>query len=106
VFFSRSSAGYNALNVRSRNGACGALNGTEGVVAKSSTERVRETRQRQRRAGMRLLQIWVPDTRSPEFAAEAARQSRIIGEWDRSPEGKETLDFIESIAAIWDDDTG
>ncbi len=38
-------------------------------MAKTSTERTRQTRERQRRAGMRLLQeIWVPDTRSPAFA--------------------------------------
>ena len=63
------------------------------AMAKTSTERVRETRERHKRAGMRLIQIWVPDTRSPEFAAEAARQSRITGEWQRTPEGQEEIGF-------------
>ena len=29
-------------------------------------------------AGLRPVQIWVPDTRAPGFAQECARQSRII----------------------------
>jgi hypothetical protein len=72
-------------------------------MAKTSTERTRQTRERQKRAGMRLLQIWVPDTRSPKFAAEAARQSRLIGEWDRSPAGRETLDWILRNSVLSDD---
>lgn len=31
-------------------------------------------RQQQRRRGMKLLRIWVPDPNRPEFAAEARRQ--------------------------------
>ncbi len=29
-------------------------------------------------AGLRPVQIWVPDTRAPGFAQECARQSRMI----------------------------
>ena len=47
-------------------------------MAKTSTERTQRTRERYRQSGMRLLQIWVPDTRSPAFAAEAQRQSRLL----------------------------
>jgi hypothetical protein len=36
---------------------------------------VERHRQRMRAAGFRPLQIWVPDTRSPKFAAECRRQS-------------------------------
>ena len=75
-------------------------------MAKTSTERTRKTRERHRRAGMRLLQIWVPDTRSPDFAAEAARQSRLIGEWDRSPEGRETMEWIANNSALNDAEAG
>ncbi len=28
-----------------------------------------------RRAGLRLVQLWVPDTRAPDFAGECRRQS-------------------------------
>jgi hypothetical protein len=33
-----------------------------------------------RAAGLRPVQIRVPDTRTPEFAEECGRQSRLIGE--------------------------
>jgi len=42
---------------------------------KSSREKVRAYRERMRAKGLRLVQMWVPDTRSPEFAAEAHQQS-------------------------------
>jgi len=42
---------------------------------KSSREKVRAYRQRMRAKGLRLVQMWVPDTRTPEFVAEAHRQS-------------------------------
>jgi DNA-binding LacI/PurR family transcriptional regulator len=42
------------------------------------SERVGSYRQRLRRQGLRPVQIWVPDVRSPEFAAEAHRQSAAV----------------------------
>ena len=44
---------------------------------------VRQHRQRLRAQGMRPIQIWVPDVHSPEFAAEARRQSLLVAQ---SPE--------------------
>lgn len=35
-------------------------------------------RVRKRAAGLRLMQLWVPDTRSPVFAAECRRQSALL----------------------------
>lgn len=58
-------------------------------------ERVRAHRARQRALGLRLVQIWVPDTRSPEFAAEARRQSRAVAE---SPHAAEDQAFIDAIS--------
>jgi hypothetical protein len=43
---------------------------------------------------MRPIQIWVPDTRAPNFAAEAARQSRLVVEATTAEE----LDFIDRLA--------
>jgi hypothetical protein len=37
---------------------------------------VRRYRERMRRAGLRLVQLWVPDTRARGFAREARRQCR------------------------------
>jgi hypothetical protein len=39
---------------------------------------VRRYRQRMRAKGIRQIQLWVPDTRSPEFAEECRRQSLLI----------------------------
>lgn len=62
---------------------------------KSSRDKVRKHRQKLREQGLRPIQIWVPDVRSPEFAAEAHRQSMAVA---RSPYEKEDQDFIESIS--------
>ena len=53
--------------------------------------------QRYRRArldkGMKLLRVWVPDPRRPEFAKEAERQARLLR---GRPEEQEALAFIEA----------
>jgi hypothetical protein len=43
--------------------------------SKSSREKVQIYRERMRAAGMRLIQMWVPDTRTAAFAKEARQQS-------------------------------
>lgn len=43
-----------------------------------TAERVQKHRQALRAAGLRPVQIWVPDTRRPGFAAECRRQSRLV----------------------------
>ena len=45
---------------------------------------------------MKLLRIWVPDTKRPEFAAEAARQAKLLR---GRPEEAEALAFIEAAFA-------
>ncbi len=45
---------------------------------KSSREKVRKHRARLRKQGLRPIQIWVPDVRSPGFAAQARRQSLAV----------------------------
>lgn len=46
------------------------------------SERVQKHRNALRRAGLRLVQIWVPDTRRPDFAEECRRQSRLAAQAD------------------------
>ena len=41
-------------------------------------QKVQAHRQRLREQGLRPVQVWVPDTRSAGFAAEASRQSRRV----------------------------
>lgn len=46
--------------------------------AKSPKERVMTHRRRMREAGLKSVQIWVPDPHSPGFSDECRRQSLII----------------------------
>jgi hypothetical protein len=62
---------------------------------KSSRNKVRAHRRRLRQQGLRPIQIWVPDMRSPSFAAEARRQSLAVA---RSPHASEDQDFIDAIS--------
>ena len=45
-------------------------------------QRVRKRRDALRDAGLRPVQIWVPDTRRPGFAEECRRQSRLVAAAD------------------------
>jgi hypothetical protein len=64
--------------------------------------RVARTRAKLRAAGLRPIQIWVPDTRAPGFALECARQARLVADAD---ERDGSLDFWEAAAAL-DDNAG
>ncbi|TCT20126.1 antitoxin MazE family protein [Thiobaca trueperi] len=44
--------------------------------------RVQKHRDALRRSGLRPVQIWVPDTRRPDFAEECRRQSRLVAQAD------------------------
>ncbi len=55
-------------------------------MAAAIAERVRRRREALRRAGLRPIQIWAPDSRKPGFAEECRRQVRRIAESDRDDE--------------------
>jgi hypothetical protein len=65
--------------------------------SRSSREKVKAYRERMRRQGLRPIQIWVPDVRSPDFAAEAHRQSLAIAQ---SAQEAEDQAFIDSISDL------
>jgi hypothetical protein len=67
--------------------------------AKSSRDKVRAHRERLRKQGLRPIQIWVPDTRSEEFAREAHRPSRLAA---NSPAAAADQAFVDSVS-IWND---
>ncbi len=46
--------------------------------------RVQKRRDELRKAGLRPVQIWVPDTRRPGFADECRRQSLLVAAADAS----------------------
>lgn len=45
-------------------------------------QRVQKRRDAMRAAGLRPVQVWIPDTRSPGFAAECRRQSAVVAAAD------------------------
>ena len=67
----------------------------------STRERVRQHRERLRKLGLRPVQIWVPDVRAPEFAAQAHRQSAAIAASKMEPDDQA---FVGAISWEWDDD--
>jgi hypothetical protein len=64
----------------------------------SSRDKVRAHRERLRRQGLRPIQIWVPDVRSPEFAAEAHRQSLAVANSSHEQEDQAFIDAISDWA--------
>ena len=52
-------------------------------------------RQRMRAAGLRPVQMWVPDTRNPEFVELCRQQSLAVAASD--PAGDELMRFIEGV---------
>lgn len=63
--------------------------------SKSSRDKVRAHRKRLRQQGLRPVQIWVPDVRSPAFAAEARRQSQAVA---RSRRARQDQEFIDAVS--------
>ena len=56
-----------------------------------------------RASGLRLIEIWVPDTRAPGFAEEARRQSLLIA---AESDFDDMMDFIERNGSQPDDHQG
>lgn len=57
-------------------------------------ERVRGHRQRLRAQGLRPIQIWVPDVRSPDFVAQAHEQSRAVATSSHADDDQAFIDAI------------
>lgn len=63
-------------------------------MASPTTKRVQKRRDALRAAGLRPLQIWVPDTRRPDLIAECRRQSAVVARADA--EDADLAGFMES----------
>ena len=61
-------------------------------MASPINDRVRKHREAMRLAGLRLVQLWVPDTRQPSFAALCREQSASLL---NDPQETEMLELIE-----------
>lgn len=65
-------------------------------TAASPAPRMKQYRERLRAAGLRPIQLWVPDTRAPGFAAECRRQSAALA---NDAAEADAADFIEAVGA-------
>lgn len=63
---------------------------------KSSAQKVRDHRERMRRKGMRLVQFWVPDVTTPEFKAEAHRQSLLVAQSEQEADDQAFFDSLRT----------
>lgn len=63
--------------------------------------RVQKRRDALRRAGLRPVQIWVPDTRRSDFAKQCRSQSRRVAKADRAD--SELAHFLDAALVDADD---
>lgn len=73
-------------------------------MAAASHTRVTKRRANLRAAGFRPVQIWVPDTRAPGFAAECRRQATRVARADHADD--ELGAFLDAALDDMDDGIG
>ena len=64
---------------------------------KPSRDKVRTHRAKLRAQGLRPVQLWVPDVRTPSFAAKARRQSLAVA---HSARAKADQAFIDAVSEL------
>jgi hypothetical protein len=64
-------------------------------TALTPSEKMKRYRRKMRVAGLRPVQVWVPDTKAPGFVEEARVQSLRVSVHASE---RDALDFIESVA--------
>jgi len=67
----------------------------ETTMTTPATQRVQKHREGLRAAGMRPVQIWVPDTRRESFALECKRQSLLL---KNDPHELEMQQWVQAVA--------
>ncbi len=70
---------------------------TRKELQKATREKVRTHRERLRAQGLRPIQIWVPDVRSPGFADEIARQCLLIAKSRHDAADQAFVDAISDV---------
>jgi hypothetical protein len=62
--------------------------------AEPVAQRVRDHRRRLRAQGLRPIQIWVPDVRSPQFAEQAHEQAMAAAASDAAGDDQAFIDAV------------
>lgn len=63
------------------------------------SDRVQKHRATLRAAGLRPIQIWVPDVRSRSFSSKAHRQSLAVAKSRHAREDQEFIDAVSDLDA-------
>jgi hypothetical protein len=71
------------------------------MQAKSSRDKVQAHRKRLRQQGLRPIQIWVPDMRSPAFVTEAHKQSLAVAKSAHARQDQKFSDAIADWSGDW-----
>lgn len=64
-------------------------------MAEPTSKRVQKRRDVLRAAGLRPIQIWVPDSRRPGFAEECRRQARMVAAADAADDDLDA--FMDAV---------
>ena len=75
---------------------------TASTPGRPSRDKVRTHRERLRRQGLRPIQIWVPDVRTPSFKAKAHRQSLAVARSRHAKADQVFIDAVSERGAFWD----
>jgi hypothetical protein len=73
----------------------------KSATVTAAARTVRKHREKMRSQGMRLVQLWTPDTRQPAFQAQVRRQSLLASRKDRSGNILAELDSVADEVAGW-----
>ena len=74
------------------------------MAKRTTAERVTRRHDKMRAAGLRPIQIWVPDTRAPHFVAECRRQSSLLAQAAKTAQAQAETAFWELVTAdAWND---
>jgi hypothetical protein len=64
---------------------------------RKSREKARAHRERMRAKGLRPVQLWLTDTRSPEFAEKARKEMLAIANSEQEAEDQAFIDAISEL---------
>ena len=70
---------------------------TAAKKKRSTRDKVRSYRERMRARGLRPIQIWVPDTRTDAFRAEAHRQSLAVARSGHAHKDQAFIDVVSDL---------
>jgi len=72
-------------------------------MASRSARLVKQHRSRQRAKGLRPVQLWLPDTRTPAFAAQVARAIAVLRAAEATADADERAMWDAWERASWED---